>query len=130
LSNAPETRVLQQLSQNENLNRRLYFILVLQWLRCQVGRSEVFSQIWKNECEISRRSDVCFIYFVNFKRCITVYVLDTVEHSARPLSLHYLGGRYSFAVKVARNKRLALVKQIYEGMEGLELNKGMKKVNV
>jgi len=64
------------------------------------------------------------------KRCITVYVSDTVEHSARPLSLHYLGVRYSFAVKVARNKRLALVKQAYERMEGDELNKGMKKVQL
>uniref|UniRef100_H2Z5K2 Prolyl 4-hydroxylase alpha subunit Fe(2+) 2OG dioxygenase domain-containing protein n=1 Tax=Ciona savignyi TaxID=51511 RepID=H2Z5K2_CIOSA len=44
---------------------------------------------------------------------------NNIEHSAHPPSLQYLGGRFTFAVKVSRNKRLNLVKRTYERMEQL-----------
>nr|XP_018667142.1 uncharacterized protein LOC100183054 isoform X2 [Ciona intestinalis] len=41
---------------------------------------------------------------------------NNIEHSAHPPSSLYLGGRFSFAVKVAKNRRLAYIKRLYELM--------------
>nr|CAB3260738.1 uncharacterized protein LOC100176023 [Phallusia mammillata] len=54
---------------------------------------------------------------------------NNIEHSAHPPSTLFLGGRYSFAVKVSRNLRLAFVKRIYEGMEKVDMSPTLKTVN-
>nr|XP_002131909.1 uncharacterized protein LOC100176023 [Ciona intestinalis] len=54
---------------------------------------------------------------------------NNIEHAAHPPSINFLGGRYSFAVKVGLNKRLAFIKRVYERMEGVEMNEHMKRLN-
>uniref|UniRef100_H2YI77 Prolyl 4-hydroxylase alpha subunit Fe(2+) 2OG dioxygenase domain-containing protein n=1 Tax=Ciona savignyi TaxID=51511 RepID=H2YI77_CIOSA len=54
---------------------------------------------------------------------------NNIEHSAHPPSTSYFGGRYSFAVKVGRTKRLAFIKRVYERMEGVMMDENMKTFN-
>ena len=61
---------------------------------------------------------------------ILVFVLlsDNIEHSAHPPSTQFLGGRYTFALKVCRTKRLALIKMAYEGLEAVDLDERLQRL--
>nr|XP_002121142.1 uncharacterized protein LOC100183956 isoform X2 [Ciona intestinalis]XP_018671966.1 uncharacterized protein LOC100183956 isoform X1 [Ciona intestinalis] len=55
---------------------------------------------------------------------------NNVEHSAHPPTVSYIGGRFSFAVKVTRNLRLNYIKRLYEKLENLEnMNKHYQRLN-
>ena len=56
------------------------------------------------------------------------FFLDNIEHSAHPPSSKFLGGRYTFAMKASKSRRLALIKMIYEKMERIKLDEQLDDV--